>query len=137
MHQIQQHRIRRHKRSKRLEDDLESRRRTGDQIELKTQSCNLKIGSEDAKILTQADMDEAISHRLDDVPGIRKHIIHRPVKRRVKFNSSYKADTVSQVSEKATDRRSSQQKQPHEVIEQFFMRFQKVSSLKNLRSIFI
>ena len=80
-------RTRKTKRSK-IHDDYELRRR-GDQLELdqniENSQRNRELNSEDAQILTGADVDEAIGHRFFDVPGIRKHIINRPAKRMVKL----------------------------------------------------
>ena len=57
---------------------------------------------DDPENLTQADLDNRVSHRLDDVPGIRKHIINRPMKKRVKLSTAKKSgqkDTRSDIIE--------------------------------------
>ena len=62
---------------------LEERRRTGDQIR---GIIRQDIDPSANEGLPQADIDEQHAHRFDDVPGIRKHIIHRPMKKRVKLS---------------------------------------------------
>ncbi|CBY40927.1 unnamed protein product, partial [Oikopleura dioica] len=55
-------------------------------------------------ILTQADRDDIQSHRLDDVPGIRRHIITKTLNRKVKLN---KVAPVNPVSSGPSTRRNS------------------------------
>jgi len=73
--------------------------------------------TDDADILTPADIDTGISHRLDDVPGIRKHIINRPVKRRVRIHSPKIGKSMQSLvkSEPGTRRNSGNPVQLHEV----------------------
>lgn len=58
-------------------------RRTGDQIVDYVYPATI---FEETENITAADKDEIISHRRDDVPGIRRHIITRTRNRHVKFN---------------------------------------------------
>ena len=67
-------------------------------------------------------MDNRVSHRLDDVPGIRKHIINRPMKKRVKLSTSKKPgkDTRSDIIEYGlsgikSPREKPKNRQTHEV----------------------
>nr|CAB3266294.1 anion exchange protein 2 [Phallusia mammillata] len=73
------HHKRRHK-----HDDANQRRLAGDQLkDVDTFKIpKITVGSDDEEDLGGADKSEMQSHRFEDRTGIRKHLLHRPVKRR-------------------------------------------------------
>ncbi|XP_078489426.1 band 3 anion transport protein isoform X2 [Ciona intestinalis] len=71
-----------HKRRHKHEDALQ-RRMSGNKVkEMDSFKVPKIVIGDDDEDLGGAAMDEIKSHRLEDQPGIRKHLLHRPVKKR-------------------------------------------------------